>query len=127
MTLDAHNAFSTVPKTNLLGLLGELGSPNIPKIKAFLEFKVADVASATGVPRSSMRFDRAIPPIVKQRMTEIATICELVAEHFDSIEKAAVWFKLSNPLLGGISPRDLIRLGRYKKLYKFVMDAIQGG
>lgn len=59
-------------------------------------------------------------------MIEIATICELVAEHLGSREKAALWFKISNPLLGNISPRDMLRMGRFKKLQRFVVEALSG-
>jgi len=35
-----------------------------------------------------------------------------------------LWFRLPNPLLGDVSPRDMIRYGRYAKLQEFVMDAL---
>jgi len=34
------------------------------------------------------------------------------------------WFKARNPLLGDVSPRDMIRLGRYEKLRKFIISAM---
>jgi hypothetical protein len=36
-----------------------------------------------------------------------------------------LWFKTKNPLLGSISPRDMIRYGRYEKLRRFVMEALE--
>ena len=30
----------------------------------------------------------------------------------------------SNPLLGDISPRDMIRLGRFERLRKFIINAV---
>ncbi len=35
-------------------------------------------------------------------------------------------FQVKNPALGGISPRDMIRFGRYQKLEKFVQNALAG-
>jgi hypothetical protein len=34
-----------------------------------------------------------------------------------------LWFKTRNPLLGDISPRDMIRLGRFERLRKFIINA----
>jgi len=71
-----------------------------------------------------VRFDSRIPAELRERLTEIATICELVAEHFDGdVAKTALWFRVPNPLLGNLSPRDQIRLGRYRKVLKFVFEA----
>jgi hypothetical protein len=92
----------------------------------FLEFTKDDIASAASVPGSSVRFDHRMPTEVRDRMIEIATICELVAEHLGSREKAALWFKISNPLLGNISPRDMLRMGRFKKLQRFIVEALSG-
>ena len=119
----AADLFATVPKSNFLGLFGG-GQPDLRKTAAFLDFKKDDVASAVNVPVQSVRFDHRIPAEVRERLTEIATICELVAQHFQGdIEKTALWFKVANPLLGNLSPRDQIRLGRYRKVLKFVLQA----
>src|SRR4051812_47958171 len=108
----AESLFDTVPKSNFLGLFGG-GEPDLRKTATFLDFKKDDVASATNVPVQSVRFDNRIPAEVRERFTEIAAICELVAQHFQGdIEKTALWFKVTNPLLGNLSPRDQIRLGR---------------
>jgi hypothetical protein len=91
---------------------------------AFLELKKDDVASATNVPLSSVRFDERTPAEVRERLVEIATICEMVADYFKGdVAKTALWFKVPNPLLGNLSPRDQIRLGRYRKVLKFVQSA----
>jgi hypothetical protein len=37
--------------------------------------------------------------------------------------KVALWFELANPMLGNISPRNMIRAGRYKRLLNFVLDS----
>jgi hypothetical protein len=122
-TVKAERLFATVPQSNFLGLFGG-GQPDLRKTAAFLEFKKDDVASATNVPIQSVRFDDRIPTEVRERLTEIAAICELVAQHFKGdIEKTALWFKVTNPLLGNISPRDQIRFGRYRKVLKFVLQA----
>jgi hypothetical protein len=35
-----------------------------------------------------------------------------------------LWFKTPNPLLGDIAPRDMIRIGRFKKLRQFILQAL---
>jgi hypothetical protein len=126
MSGHAEAIFQTVPKNNLLGLLLPGGRVDVQGTKDFLEFTKDDIASATSVPGSSVRFDHRMPTEVRDRMIEIATICELVAEHLGSREKAALWFKISNPLLGNISPRDMLRMGRFKKLQRFIVEALSG-
>jgi hypothetical protein len=122
----AASLFQTVPKKNLLGLLQPKGNVDVQRTKNFLEFTKDDIASATNVPGTSVRFDHRMPSEVRDRMVEIATICELVAEHFGSAEKAALWFKIGNPLLGNLSPRDMLRMGRFKKLHRFIVEALTG-
>jgi hypothetical protein len=59
-------------------------------------------------------------------MLEIGNICGLVAQFFaGDAAKTALWFKTKNPLFGNISPRDMIRYGRYEKLRRFVMSALE--
>jgi len=119
----SQDLFATVPSSNHLGLFGH-GQPDLKKTAAFLEFKKDDVARATNVPLHSIRFDARIPAEARERLTEIATVCELVAQHFKGdVTKTALWFKVANPLLGNVSPRDQIRLGRYRKVLKFVLQA----
>jgi hypothetical protein len=60
-----------------------------------------------------------------ERLVQIASICNLVAQFFDgNAEKTALWFTTKNPMLGDMTPRDMIRFGRYDKLRRFVIGAI---
>jgi hypothetical protein len=61
---------------------------------------------------------------VAECLRELANIAIFVAEYFDGdVQKVGVWFELQNPMLGNISPRNMIRCGRYKRLLNFVLDA----
>lgn len=92
----------------------------------FLELSKADVAKMAGVALSSVRFDQKVPKDVRDRFQEIANICGLVAQFFEGDPvKTSLWFKTRNPLLGGLAPRDMIRYGRYEKLRRFVMEALE--
>ena len=116
--------FDTVPSTNHLGLLGR--QPDLRKTADFLSFKPEDIAKMTGVSKASVRYDSKIPAEVRERLMQIASICELVAQHFaGDPRRTALWFTVPNPLLGNIAPRDMIRLGRYHKVLRLVQEARQ--
>lgn len=116
--------FNTIPGHNYLGLL-EGNTPK--KVVNFLNLSTNEVSKAMGVPKKSVRYDEKIPKELAQRLQEIAIICELVAGYFNGdSQKTALWFQIKNPALGGISPRDMIRFGRYQKLEKFIQNALAG-
>ena len=41
-------------------------------------------------------------------------------------DKTMLWFRTRNPLLGGITPDDMMLSGRHKKLEKFIDNCIEG-
>lgn len=117
--------FSTVAKEDYLSFFQEDNKPKYHDIAKFLEFKKEDISKATGVPLSSVRYDEKIPAELHERIREWAILLNLVAEHFEGDgKKTALWFTMPNPLLGNIAPRDMIRFGRYKKLFKFIVNAL---
>lgn len=124
MTAPTPEIFNTIPPHNYLGLLGE----NTPKkVVNFLKLATNDVSKAMGVSKKSVRYDEKMPRELAERLQEIAIICELVAGYFNGdVQKTALWFQVKNPALGDISPRDMIRLGRYEKLEKFIRNALAG-
>jgi hypothetical protein len=98
---------------------------NTRGVADFLDLKKPDVAKVAGVAPSSVRFDQKIPREVFERLEEIANVCTLVAQYFaGDAAKTALWFRTRNPLLGDITPRDMIRFGRYEKLQQFVLEAL---
>jgi len=125
MNTNALNGFlSTVPTHNYLHLL-EGNTPK--KVADFLELNRNDISKAMKMDKEHVRFDNQITKDLKNRLYEIANTCELMAGYFNGdIEKTALWFKIKNPAIGGISPRDMIRYGRYKKLELFIRNALAG-
>lgn len=118
------NIYDTVAEEDYLSFFKEK-KPQYNRIKDFLEFRNEDISKAIGIPLESVRFDERIPREVQERMREWANLLNLVAEHFNgNTAKTALWFTTQNPLLGDITPRDMIRLGRYKKLFKFIFNSI---
>lgn len=120
----SQNVFSNIPKHDYLSLL-EKGEARASQVIGFVGFRKDDISKATGVPPSSIRYDERMPQILKDRLREWANLFNLVAQFFEGDPtKTAIWFKTSNPMLGNISPRDMIRFGRYQKLLKFILNAL---
>jgi hypothetical protein len=116
--------FATVPEKDYLGFWANQ-TLNARGVVDFLDLEKRDVAKLAGVASTSVRFDQKMPKEILDRLQEIANICGLVAQFFaGDVAKTALWFKTANPLLGDISPRDMIRYGRYEKLRRFVMSAL---
>jgi hypothetical protein len=117
--------FRTVPQHDYLNFWpGSQFDPQ--RVVRFLELSKPDVAKIASVAPSSVRFDQKIPKDVLERLMEIANVGGLVAQFFQGdAAKTALWFRTKNPLLGNISPRDMIRYGRYDKLRRFVMEALE--
>jgi hypothetical protein len=115
--------FDTVPP-DLMG--SGLGSSfNAKSVQSFLSLKKEDVSHIADVSPKSVRFDDAKPVPVRERLQEIANTINLVARFFGGdVDKTGTWFKTRNPLLGDISPRDMIRLGRFDRLRKFIWLAM---
>ncbi len=123
MTLN-QGLFSNIPKTDYLGLFEGNTAHNVVR---FLNLNHNDLSKAMGIAKKSIRFDEFIPKEMELRLNEIAVVCELIASYFDGdIKKTSLWFRLKNPALGGISPRDMIRFGRFNKLEKFINNALAG-
>jgi len=123
MGVAKHQAlFANIPSKD--HLLND-GQPDKDKILDFLKFKKEDVAMATGLKKNSIRYEpNRIPIELIDRLREWAIAINLVASYFKEQEKTMLWFGTTNPLLGNMSPRDMIRLGRFKKLFTFIQNAL---
>lgn len=118
--------FNTVPEDILQFGRGADFSPKA--VSDLLNLKKEDVSRLSAVSVKSVRYDDAMPEQVRNRLEEIASTINMVAQQFEGdVEKTVAWFKARNPLLGDISPRDMIRLGRYERLRKFIINAMIAG
>lgn len=115
--------FDTVPKNDYLALFSK-GTTDYRKVVKLLDFTKKDVAKASNVPAISVRYDQKIPRELEERLREWAIALALVAQYFKDEHKTVLWFKTPNPLLGNIAPREMIRVGRFKKLCRFIMNAL---
>lgn len=122
--MSATSLFANVPRTDYLHF-GQGPNFNPKAVTELLGLKKQDVSKIAQVAESSVRYDQEIPHKVRERLEEIGSIINLVAGVFDGdTHKTALWFRTSNSMLGDITPRDMIRLGRYDKLRKFIISAL---
>ncbi|MBU3632331.1 hypothetical protein [Polynucleobacter sp. AP-Feld-500C-C5] len=129
---EAHTPRKSVPPIGLFDTIPDdvlhfgIGSSfNAKKVPEILSLKREDISRITSVSIKSVRYDDAIPDQMKERLEEIANTINMVAKIFNGdIEKTTAWFKVRNPFLGDVSPRDMIRLGRYERLRKFIINAM---
>ena len=121
--VNASTLFGTVPKDDPLQLFRAAGT-DYQKVVRLLDFKKSEVAKASEVSIQSVRYDHKMPRELEERVTEWAVALSLVAQYFKDERKTVLWFKTTNPLLGNISPRDMIRIGRFKKLQTFILNAL---
>lgn len=118
------NLFNSVPARDHLGFWANQ-SLDAQRVAKFLSLDKREIAHLADVSPASVRWDHKIPQEVLQYLTEIAVICGLVAQFFGGdATKTQLWFQTRNPLLGNISPRDMVRYGRHEKLRRVVMDAL---
>lgn len=63
-------------------------------------------------------------------MTQRETILEcqkLVLKFFNQdMKKTTAWFGAPNPLLGEVSPNQMLEMGRHEKLLKFIESQLEG-
>lgn len=117
--------FRNIPDHDLLGF--GMGAAFDPKrVSDWLGLKKADVSRVAEVSPKSVRWDEDMPAAVHDRLEEIALTCNMVAQAFGGdVVKTALWFKARNPLLGDVSPRDMVRLGRFDRLRRFIIGAMR--
>lgn len=116
---------STVPRKDYLNIRDKEGNPDPKQVVDLLRFRTRDVAAAAGVSKDSVRFDKKMPVKVRRRIEEWEVALQLVAKHFDGdAQRTAMWFSTPNYLLGNVSPRDMIRHGRFKRLLKVIQAAM---
>jgi hypothetical protein len=95
------NLFSTVaPNDGLKFFRGNV--VNIERVREITGLDNNDLAKIAGVPKGSVRNDSKAPKQVREHLENIANICNM-------------------------SPRDMIRFGRFAKLQRFVANAIVEG
>ena len=115
--------FNTVPREDHLALFSD-GRTDYQKVVRLLDFSKSEVAKASNISSMSVRYDQKIPKELAERVQEWAIALAMVAQYFRDGQKTILWFRTPNPLLGNITPRDMIRIGRFRKLQRFIQNAL---
>jgi hypothetical protein len=122
--LSSPNLFRNIPPNDACHLFQKNGRPDGKRVVDFLRYTKKEVAVASDIALGSVRYDIKMPEILLERLTEWATAINLVGSFFQDQQRTMLWFQIPNPLLGGITPRDMIRIGRFKKLLNFIQTAL---
>lgn len=122
--MTAASLFSNIPDKDVMHFgIGDAFKPEL--VSKWLGFQKTDVAKVADVSPKSVRYDQNVPTAVFDRLQEIAITINLVAKIFEGdVNKTALWFKIKNPMLGDVSPRDMVRLGRFDRLRKVIVSAM---
>ena len=119
----ANALLRNVVPPDRLKLLKPNNEPDGERIKSLLSLRNEDVAAATGI--NTIRFDERMPTALKERLIEWAVAINLVADFFKNEQQTVLWFQTPNPLLGSITPKEMIRRGRFRKLLQFIQTALE--
>ncbi len=120
--VSADRFFHTVP--DVCHLFYKNLQPDTKRVAKFLNYNKEDISAAANVPLSSVRFDERIPEALLERAREWAIAINLVGDFFQDERKTMFWFQTPNPLIGNISPKEMIRRGRFRKLLEFIQTAL---
>lgn len=121
-TQETHALFHSIHETDHCNLFTGT-HPNAKKVMHMLNYSKNDLAVATGSSARAIRLDKRMQSDIENRLREWAIAINLVAGFFKDKDKTMLWFQTSNPLLGNVSPADMIRMGRFQKLLKFIQIA----
>ncbi len=125
LILARSNLLNHISKNDPCHLFMESGAPDAQKVLGLLKFTKQELAVATNTPISSIHYDDKMSQELKDCLLEWAVALNLVAIFFNNdIHKTTLWFSTPNPLLGDISPREMIIVGRFKKLYAFIQTTL---
>ncbi|MBX3022237.1 MAG: hypothetical protein KF799_11235 [Bdellovibrionales bacterium] len=118
MSRPVANEITASTFTNHLHLFTDEGKAKPSEVAGFLEISLNKLAKALGV--DTLREDR-LGPVATLRLQELASALEIVAQSFGGDrKKARFWINTPNLHLGAAIPKNLILIGRYKKLLEFV-------
>lgn len=118
--------FANIPQDDLFGIKTKDGF-NYKKMTQLLGFNKRKVAKAAGISESSVRYDGRMPVDLEDFFRELISVLAVVSKQFDGDkQETLLWFNMPNTLLGGLSPAQMITLGKHKKLMKFIQRSIEG-
>ncbi|MFH1829574.1 MAG: hypothetical protein ABH871_02190 [Pseudomonadota bacterium] len=98
--------------------------PKAKEVLKILNYDRKDLSVVTGKPEKSIRLDQRMSEEIETRIREWANVINLVGGYFGDINKTMLWFQTPNPLLGNITPAQMIKVGQFNKLLSFIQVAL---
>ena len=118
--------FNTVPKNDVFGLY-EKDQIKYKAVADTMNFNRQEISKATRVATNSIKYEEnKIPDQVKVFFIAMTWLLYTTHEHLKDGNKVIQWLDSPNPSCGGFSPKDMIRMGQYKKLVRMVSSYAEG-
>lgn len=108
---------------NYFKLFVENGDVDVDLMVKVLSISKTELAKLLNFTPDQLRQNR-LGPVTKERLFQLATALERIAEVFDGdTTKALFWLNTPNRNFGGASARALVLRGKYNKVIQFIMSA----
>ena len=116
--------FDNFPVADLLGFgAGEAFRPE--QVRDFLRLESEDISRLANMSIAQVRLNTKVPVVLREKFAEIAVTCNVVAHIFGGdVDKTSLWFRVKNPSIGDVAPREMIRLCRFDRLRRHIANAV---
>ena len=120
------NIFNTVPTHDVFGFYNK-GKIQYKEIAKTLDLKRKEVSKAARVAVKSVHYEEdKIPDEVKDFLMNMVWLLHVTHKHLKDRNKVIQWINSPNVICGGVSPKDMMCIGQYKKLVKIVDSYVEG-
>ena len=128
--MEAHTPpiFNTVPKNDIFGLYNKnKGHLKYQAVANTINFNRQEVSKATRININAVKYkEDEIPDKIKEFFISITWLLHTTHTYLKDKDKVIKWLDSPNPACGGYSPKDMIRMGQYKKLVRIVSCYAEG-
>ena len=126
-TVSQRHIFNTAPKHDVFGLYNTKRAINYKQVVRTFNFTKKEVSKATRTQVHSVSYENnKIPEEIKEFLSNMIWLLQTTYEHLQDKNKVIQWLDSPNPICGGYSPKEMIRLGQYKKLINIVSSYAEG-
>ena len=126
MSGPTQQIFDTVPRRDVWGIYKH-GKIQYKAVVDKLKLSRKEISQSARVAVSSVRYEEnKISKKMKQFIADLIWLLNTTYKYFEDEQKVIQWMNSPNPICGGYSPRELICLGRHKKLVKIVASYVEG-
>ena len=118
--------FNTVAKKNIFNLYNN-NKIDYQAVADKMNFNRQEVAKAVRIDLSSVKYEETkIPDEMKVFFQAMILLLNTTHQYLQDENKVIQWLDAPNTSCGGYSPKDMIRMGQYKKLVNIVSSYAEG-